>query len=142
MAYDANVDGQLAARDLDPGQHTDQLALASIRIDRGNFDQFHVAHIGQRTARGLQRLLHAVFDRQNDTLRSDHAAHDPRALNDRVGTFTQQHVVACNPRFAFGAVDDQQTHWAGEFFSGWKCRAPEADHGAVLDPFEQLRRIA
>ena len=142
-ALHAVVAAELAVGDLDAGEHADELLLAAGRIQRWHRHHLDAVRGGGRgLLHGRDRLGLVVLDADHQFARADQAQQDACARQDAFGTLAHQAIVAGDPGFAFGAVEDQgvdaralaELHMAGE------GGAAQTDQAAVAQPGQ--RRVA
>ncbi len=72
---------------------------------------------------------------------ADRARQQPPAQHDFVGVFAQQGVVAGDPGFALGAVEDQQFAPDRQFLRRREAGAAQSDDAGGADAFAQRRRV-
>jgi hypothetical protein len=91
---------------------------------------------------GGNRFRLVVLDADQHAARRQHVAHDGGALEDRLGAFAHQHVVAGDEGFAFGTVEHQGIEpplLAGvELQVAGKHRAAETDDAGVAQVVARL----
>ncbi|OPZ11171.1 MAG: hypothetical protein BWZ07_02185 [Alphaproteobacteria bacterium ADurb.BinA280] len=118
----------LTQRDLQAGQHFDQLPLATLRIATGQAMQAHRhgirhRHFVKRCLQRCQRTRHVGFQRDIDTQCAAGTSEDLRA-KQHIGRFLdQQSVVTTDPGLTLRAVEDQRLDRDAELVGAGEIRA-------------------
>ena len=92
------------------GERFNQLLFAARRIARGHGKHLHVCLPGAGGFHGGERFGLVVFNADANFCRARQLRQNLCAAHDGGGAFAHQALVAGNPRFAFGAVQDQRVN--------------------------------
>ena len=137
------VGAELAVGNLDAGEHADELLFAARGIERGHrLDAHRIIHALRRGAHGGDGFGLVVLDADHELACANEAEQDARARQDAVGALAHQAIVAGDPGFAFGAVEDQGVHARAlaELHMAGEGGAAQTDQAAVAQPGQ--RRVA